>query len=85
MRAAVLALILLVSGLDAFAKGHSSGARAGHGSTATAASKRTGGGSGGTASSHLRLKAPPLAPDRKVHQQDCTKPIDWSSGNISCK
>jgi hypothetical protein len=29
--------------------------------------------------------APPLASDRKVQEQDCTKPIDWSAGNVKCK
>ena len=29
--------------------------------------------------------APELAPDRTVSEQDCTKPIDHSLGNIRCK
>jgi hypothetical protein len=29
--------------------------------------------------------APPLAPDRRVSEQDCTKPLDYSLGNIRCK
>jgi hypothetical protein len=29
--------------------------------------------------------APPLAPDRKISEQDCTKPLDYSLGNIRCK
>jgi hypothetical protein len=29
--------------------------------------------------------APPLAPDRKVSEQDCTQPLDYSLGNIRCK
>jgi len=28
---------------------------------------------------------PPLAPDRRVSEQDCTKPLDYSLGNIRCK
>ena len=28
---------------------------------------------------------PELAPDRKVSEQDCTKPIDLSAGNLRCK
>lgn len=28
---------------------------------------------------------PELAPDRRISEQDCTKPIDWSLGNIRCK
>ena len=28
---------------------------------------------------------PEMAPNRKVSEQDCTKPIDYSLGNIRCK
>lgn len=28
---------------------------------------------------------PPLATGRRVHEQDCSKPIDWTSGNVKCK
>jgi hypothetical protein len=30
-------------------------------------------------------KAPPLARDRKVNEQDCRKPVDPSRGNLKCK
>jgi hypothetical protein len=30
-------------------------------------------------------RAPPLAPDRKVNEQDCSKPVDLSAGNLKCK
>ena len=30
-------------------------------------------------------RAPELDPERKVHEQDCTKPIDLSAGNLRCK
>jgi hypothetical protein len=29
--------------------------------------------------------APEMAPDRKVSEQDCTKPLDYTLGNIRCK
>jgi hypothetical protein len=29
--------------------------------------------------------APEMAADRKVSEQDCTKPIDYTLGNIRCK
>ncbi len=32
-----------------------------------------------------REVAPELAPDRKVSEQDCTRPIDPSLGNLRCK
>ncbi|MGH8691589.1 MAG: hypothetical protein ACREUS_11245 [Burkholderiales bacterium] len=30
-------------------------------------------------------RAPEMAPDRKVSEQDCTKPLDYTLGNIRCK
>jgi hypothetical protein len=30
-------------------------------------------------------RVPELAPDRKVSEQDCTRPVDYSLGNIRCK
>ena len=34
----------------------------------------------------LRTPEPaPLAPDRTISEQDCTKPIDHTLGNIRCK
>ena len=32
-----------------------------------------------------REAAPELAPDRKVSEQDCTRPIDPTLGNLRCK
>jgi len=29
--------------------------------------------------------APALAPDRRINEQDCTRPIDLSSGNLRCR
>jgi len=30
-------------------------------------------------------RPPDMAPDRRVSEQDCTKPLDYSLGNIRCK
>jgi hypothetical protein len=30
-------------------------------------------------------RPPEMAPDRRVSEQDCTKPLDLSLGNIRCK
>ena len=29
--------------------------------------------------------APPLAADRRVNEQDCSKPVDFSAGNLRCR
>jgi hypothetical protein len=38
-----------------------------------------------TVSSNSADVAPPLAPDRRISEQDCTQPLDYSLGNIRCK
>ena len=30
-------------------------------------------------------RPPEMAPDRRVREQDCTKPVDYSLGNIRCR
>jgi hypothetical protein len=30
-------------------------------------------------------RAPEMAPDRKVSEQDCSQPLDYSLGNIRCR
>ena len=35
--------------------------------------------------SRIDRVAPGMAPDRKVAEQDCTKPLDFTLGNIRCK
>lgn len=30
-------------------------------------------------------EAPPLDPQRRVSEQDCSKPVDYTLGNIRCK
>ena len=56
----------------------------GHGNTGV-------GGGGGSFSNTGRAtyrdsrSAPPLEEKRKVSEQDCTKPVDPTSGNLRCK
>jgi hypothetical protein len=38
-----------------------------------------------TVSESNSREAPPMAPDRRVSEQDCTQPLDYSLGNIRCK
>jgi hypothetical protein len=73
----ILLVVLLLLSPAAFAK---SGGKGSGSCTSTHGSH-----GGGT---HARMdarKAPPLATDRKVHEQDCSKPIDWTAGNVKCK
>ena len=64
-------------------KGHAplgSGPRASGGTQAG-----RGGGSGRHDARIDERHAPALAPDRKVSEQDCSKPVDVSAGNLKCK
>lgn len=29
--------------------------------------------------------APEMAPERQVSEQDCSRPVDFTAGNLSCK
>jgi len=51
----------------------------------TASSTRHGGGSGGRIREMDPRQAPPLDPARAVSEQDCTKPVDLTRGNLKCK
>lgn len=55
------------------------------GSSISGGSVSHGGGGGGSARRLNPRNVPPLAADRKVNEQDCSKPIDWTSGNVKCK
>ena len=78
-------LVFLVVAMPADA---ASGRKAGVGPVAAPAptvSGRGGGGGGGRMLREDPRRAPPLDPDRKVSEQDCTKPVDLSIGNLKCK
>lgn len=40
---------------------------------------------GGSAYTSSDRRPPEMAPDRRVSEQDCTQPLDYSLGNIRCK
>jgi len=44
-----------------------------------------GGGASGRYSYPDPRQPPPMDPKRQVSEQDCTKPIDLSAGNLRCK
>lgn len=44
----------------------------------------TGGGGGGRGYEDPR-RAPPMDPKRRINEQDCTRPVDMSAGNLRCK
>jgi hypothetical protein len=76
MKSLLVVLLMLSPAVFAKSGGKGSGTCA-----STHASHRGGG-------MHARQdprKDPPLATDRKVNEQDCSKPIDWSAGNVKCK
>ena len=49
-------------------------------------SKGMGGGGGGSSRRYQDpRKAPPMDPSRRINEQDCSKPIDLTAGNLKCK
>jgi hypothetical protein len=54
-------------------------------STAPSTSTGRGGGGGGGRERIDPRHVPPLDPERKVSEQDCTKPVDLTRGNLKCK
>ena len=40
---------------------------------------------GGMPYTSAERRPPEMAPDRRVSEQDCTKPLDLTLGNIRCK
>ena len=50
----------------------------------TPSTGRGGGGGGGRQRIDPR-NVPPLDPHREVSEQDCTKPVDLTRGNLKCK
>ena len=87
-----LCAVLLLYGTvaDASAATGKTGATASAGLTAastpaSASTGRGGGGGGGGKARQDPRAVPPLDPTRTVSEQDCTKPVDLSQGNLKCK
>lgn len=59
----------------------------GKSSMATPSPTRASTGHGGSTLRTMRdpRRAPEPDPGRKIHEQDCSKPIDLSAGNLLCK
>jgi len=53
--------------------------------TSPAPSTGRGGGGGGGRQRIDPRNVPPLDPHREVSEQDCTKPLDLTKGNLKCK
>ena len=51
------------------------------------ATNETGGGyaMSGLSASRYAVKAPPMDPNRKIDEQDCSQPIQPERGNLLCK
>jgi hypothetical protein len=83
-----LALLLALMGFSFCGSPATGGkGKASWGVSPTSTSGSTAAGGGGTGRTLYRdpRRAPPLDPDRKVSEQDCTKPLDLNAGNIKCK
>ena len=82
----VLALLLIpMVAFGAPASGGKTGGLPSSASSSTHQTTQTGhGGGSGRLREELR-NPPPLDPKREVTEQDCTKPLDLTKGNLKCK
>ena len=84
----LLCLTLLCSS-PAYATGQGGGkSGAAFAASASTTSMSTTAGRGGGGNRVTRVdprQPPPLDPERKVTEQDCTKPVDLTAGNLRCK
>ena len=53
--------------------------------TSTSQTTQTGHGGGSSREREELRNPPPLDPKREVTEQDCTKPVDLTKGNLKCK
>ena len=84
MRCLLLAFLLLFGSVHAASNGKGKGPA--FAAPTPTPPGHTGGSHGG--SGRMRYdprQAPPLSAERKVVEQDCTKPVDFSAGNLRCK
>jgi hypothetical protein len=82
MKRALAVLVVLCATLDVEAGKHGGGKFASVPSSAT----RTATPGRGSSRLHRDPRgARELAPDRKISEQDCSKPVDLSAGNLRCK
>jgi hypothetical protein len=79
-------LTILVSILPVLFSGESSGKGNGGPSPAAMMQSQSHGGMGGGGRRYEDpRRAPPMDPERKINEQDCTRPIDLGAGNLRCK
>jgi hypothetical protein len=90
-RALVIGLALACLGAGTASGGKSGNAKSAGDVTGSLSPSGGGGGHGGGSVGAGRSlvvdprHAPPLDPQRKVSEQDCTKPVDDARGNLKCK
>jgi hypothetical protein len=82
--ALAIAVFLVILPAQAATGGKGKGGFAAAPSSA-ATSAATGRGGGALRTMRDSRRAPELDPGRKIHEQDCSKPIDFSAGNLRCK
>jgi len=83
MKRALAVLVVLCATLEVQA-GKQGGGK--FGSAPSSAPRTATSGHGGSSRLHRDPRgAPPLAPDRRISEQDCSKPVDLSAGNLRCK
>ncbi len=82
---ALLVLPSLALSAPASVSGGKTGGQLSSAATTTMQSTQTGHGGGTGRRDYDPRQVPPLDPKREVTEQDCTKPVDLTRGNLKCK
>ena len=91
MRALLLAISVFFLCSAEAVTGGGKGGRPAVGASGDSGHGSVGAGGGGSSSTTGRTtyrdprQAPPLEENRKVSEQDCSRPVDLSAGNLRCK
>ena len=82
-------VVLIVPSLTAAAPASVSGGKTGglpsSATTATSQTTQTGHGGGSSQQREELRNPPPLDPKREITEQDCSRPVDLTKGNLRCK
>ena len=85
MRALVASLLIFALSNACAATGGKGNGSASPASMMQSKSSSSGGGGGGGRRYDDPRRPLPMDPSRKINEQDCSKPVDSSAGNLRCK
>ena len=82
---AILLVPTLAIGAPASVSGGKAGGLLSSAPTSTSQTMQSGHGGGSSQQREELRNPPPLDPKREITEQDCSKPVDLTKGNLKCK